>query len=261
MFKERRFTRRDELQSRVAKVVWGLLFITMGTLFTLDSRGIIEMAPSPYPARNAVDGRPDTRWSSSFNEPEWIRVDLGRTETITRVLLSWEAAFATAYDIQVSDDDKSWKTIVSVTNGDGGIDDHTVSAAGRYVRMLGKKRATPYGQSLWELEIYGPDGLLSRDKPVTASSLEPGNYWDLYWPLLLLGAGLPLLLVPSDSASQVIGLAMTVIGVVLQLDRLHLASWAMKDALPILLMAAGALLLARSLRGPKDPKAGGESGS
>jgi hypothetical protein len=246
MFKER--GRRDELQSRVAKVVWGLLFVTMGALFTLDSRGVIDMAPSQFPASNAVDGRPDTRWSSKFSEPQWITVDLGRTEEITRVSLNWEAAYATAYEIQVSDDNESWKTIVNVTNGAGGIDEHTVSASGRYVRILGTKRATPYGNSLWELEVYGAQGLLSRGKPATASSLEPANYWELYWPLLLLGAGLPLLLVPNDSAGQVIGLAMTVIGVVLQLDKLHLTSWAMKDVLPIVLMAAGALLLLRSLR-------------
>jgi F5/8 type C domain len=247
MSEKRNATRPGDLQSRVAKVVWGLLFITMGVLFTLHSHGKIDMAPSPFPARNAVDGRPDTRWSSSFSEPEWIAVDLGQTTEITRVSLRWEAAYASAYEIQISDDNASWKTLVSVTNGDGGIDEHTVSAAGRYVRVIGTKRGTPYGFSLWELEVYGAGGLLSRGQPTMASSTESANYWALYWPLLLVAGGLPLLLVPRDSANQVIGLAMTVIGVFLQVERLQLTSWSLNQVLPVLLIAAGALLLLRSL--------------
>jgi hypothetical protein len=46
--------------------------------------------------------------------------------------------------------------VYSTTTGDGGVDDITLSspASGRYVRMLGTQRATIYGYSLWEFEIY-----------------------------------------------------------------------------------------------------------
>jgi hypothetical protein len=30
-----------------------------------------------------------------------------------------------------------------------------VSGSGRYVRMYGTKRATQYGYSLWEFQVYG----------------------------------------------------------------------------------------------------------
>ena len=30
-----------------------------------------------------------------------------------------------------------------------------VSGSGRYVRMYGTARGTPYGYSLWELQVYG----------------------------------------------------------------------------------------------------------
>ena len=30
-----------------------------------------------WPASNAVDGDPETRWSSAFSDPQWLRVDLG----------------------------------------------------------------------------------------------------------------------------------------------------------------------------------------
>src|SRR5687768_12626723 len=37
------------------------------------------------PAAAAVDGDPGTRWSSTFADPQWIRVDLGATAAIDQV--------------------------------------------------------------------------------------------------------------------------------------------------------------------------------
>jgi beta-glucanase (GH16 family) len=104
---------------------------------------------------NAVDGNTGTRWSSGFSDPQWIQVDLGATHSICRVVLNWEAAYARAYQIQTSNDASNWTTIYSTTTGDGGIDDLTVSGSGRYVRMYGTQRATQYGYSLWEFQVYG----------------------------------------------------------------------------------------------------------
>jgi hypothetical protein len=109
-------------------------------------------------ANLAVDGNTTSRWSSAFSDPQWIYVDLGSTRTISRVVLNWEAAYATAYQIQTSNDAVTWTTIFSTTTGDGGIDDLAVSGSGRYVRMYGTARATPYGYSLWEFEVYGSSG-------------------------------------------------------------------------------------------------------
>jgi len=48
-----------------------------------------------------------------------------------------------------------WTTIFSTTIGDGGIDDLTgLVGSGRYVRLNGTVRATQYGYSLWEFEVY-----------------------------------------------------------------------------------------------------------
>ena len=38
----------------------------------------------------AVDGSLTTRWSSAFSDPQWIRVDLGGTASVTRVVLHWQ---------------------------------------------------------------------------------------------------------------------------------------------------------------------------
>jgi hypothetical protein len=104
----------------------------------------------------AVDGNGGTRWSSAFSDPQWIRVDLGTSRAINRVVLRWEAAFARGYQIQTSTDGNTWTTIRSTTAGAGGVEDFAVTGTGRYVRMNGTARATQWGYSLWEFEVYGP---------------------------------------------------------------------------------------------------------
>jgi hypothetical protein len=108
-----------------------------------------------FSASMAVDGNGGTRWSSAFSDPQWLRVDLGSTTTLQRIVLRWEAAFGRAYQIQTSDDGTTWTTIRTTTNGAGGVEDFAVTGRGRYVRMNGTARGTPWGYSLWEIEVYG----------------------------------------------------------------------------------------------------------
>jgi lysophospholipase L1-like esterase len=106
-------------------------------------------------AANAVDGSEATRWSSDYVDPSWLTVDLGAAYSISRVRLSWEAAYGRAYQIQTSPDGSSWTTVYSTSTGDGGVDDLTVSGTGHYVRMYGTQRATQWGYSLWSFQVLG----------------------------------------------------------------------------------------------------------
>jgi beta-glucanase (GH16 family) len=131
------------------------------------------------PASSAVDGNAGTRWSSAFSDPQWIQVDLGASYALSRVVLTWEAAYATAYQIQTSTDTNTWNTIYSTTTGAGGTQTLTVSGTGRYVRLNGTQRATGYGYSLWEFQVYGDTQTAicgtanaALNRPVTASSAE-----------------------------------------------------------------------------------------
>jgi glucosylceramidase len=108
-----------------------------------------------YPCANAVDGSTTTRWSSAFSDPQWIYVDLGATHSISQVTLNWEAAYASAFQIQTSNDAATWTSIYSTTAGTGGVQTLNVSGSGRYVRMSGTARATAYGYSLWEFQVRG----------------------------------------------------------------------------------------------------------
>jgi hypothetical protein len=108
-------------------------------------------------ANLAVDGNTKTRWASAQGiDPQWISIDLGQTYDITGVKLNWENAYAKAYAIQVSNDDKTWNDISSTTTGVGHIEElNNLKGSGRYVRMYGTVRATKHGYSLWEFEVYG----------------------------------------------------------------------------------------------------------
>ncbi|MEV7320496.1 discoidin domain-containing protein [Streptomyces sp. NPDC093970] len=106
-------------------------------------------------AANAVDGNTGTRWSSAFTDDQWLQVDLGATATVTQVVLNWETAYGKDYKVQISANGSSWTDLKSVTGGDGGVDTLDVSGQGRYVRMQGVHRATQYGYSLWEFQVFG----------------------------------------------------------------------------------------------------------
>jgi hypothetical protein len=125
----------------------------------LNKPVLVSSTETPdFPGSAAVDGNATTtRWSSAFSDPQWIRVDLGQTYSISRVRLVWEAAYGSAYQIQTSPDGNTWTTIRSVTGGDGGVDDLTgLSGSGRYVRLYATTRATAWGYSLFEFEVYAP---------------------------------------------------------------------------------------------------------
>jgi hypothetical protein len=105
------------------------------------------------PAAAAFDGNTATRWSSQFADPQWLRVDLGSSQGICQVVLRWEGAYATAYQIQTSTDGSTWTTIFATTTATGGVQTLNVSGTGRYLRMHGTARATGYGYSLWEMTV------------------------------------------------------------------------------------------------------------
>lgn len=105
-----------------------------------------------------MDGNDGTRWSSAFSDPQWIKVDLGASASVSQIVLKWEAAYATGYRIEFSTDNSTWTTAYSTTSGLGGTETLNVSGTARYVRLVSTARATPYGYSLWEFQVFGTTG-------------------------------------------------------------------------------------------------------
>ncbi|MDR3033935.1 MAG: beta-1,3-glucanase family protein [Kitasatospora sp.] len=131
------------------------------------------------PASAAVDGNTGTRWSSAAADPQWIQVDLGSSQTVSQVVLQWETAYAKAYQVQVSDDGTNWTSVYSTTTGTGGTETLNVSGTGRYVRVYGTQRATQYGYSLWEFQVFTATGGSNSPSPSPSSSSTPPA--DPFW--------------------------------------------------------------------------------
>ena len=112
--------------------------------------------PPLYEPRFAVDGDPTTRWSSNYVDGQWWQVDLGGYYAVERVELNWEAAYASSYRIQMSDNGLVFTTVASPTISAAGHHVHSFAPTrARYVRVLGVTRATPWGISLFDAEVYG----------------------------------------------------------------------------------------------------------
>ena len=111
---------------------------------------------------NATDGDDNSRWGSEHRDGEWIQVDLQQEVSLYQVKIHWEAAFASNYTIALSDDGENWNYQQEV-NSAGGWDAVKIGdRKARYIRIIGNKRATSYGISLYEIQAFG--------KPLNASS-------------------------------------------------------------------------------------------
>ncbi|WP_434600622.1 discoidin domain-containing protein [Streptomyces sp. A5-4] len=108
----------------------------------------------PCPASNATDGKTGTRWASDWSDPQWIRVDLGAPTAVRKLQLVWDPAYAKSYEVQVSDDGTTWRTVHTTTTGNGDVDTIDVSATARHVRLNLTARGTGWGYSLQELGVY-----------------------------------------------------------------------------------------------------------
>ncbi len=146
-----------------------------------------------YPPSNATDGdETSSRWGSFFHDPpdpskpddpQWIYVDLGKATAFNRVVLIWEAAYSSHFDIRVAADGvlpqypTNYTTVYdSGTIPPGRTGDElrmNITIPGvtaRYVMMYSHSRITRYGASLWEFEVFADPGIAvwGPDYPVWA---------------------------------------------------------------------------------------------
>src|SRR5262249_46634128 len=158
---------------------------------------------------------------------------------VSKVRLNWESAFARDYELLVSDDGTHWTTRVAVKDGKGGVEEKELGVTARYLRLLGLRRSTPWGISLWEFEALDASGQpISRGKAATASSVEDDNpfvLWLKFWPLILIAIGFPLVVAPRDDVSQVFGMIFTAVGGYLQLQGLGYVSWGLRQSMSVVL--------------------------
>lgn len=105
----------------------------------------------------AVDASGTTRWSSSYANNQNFVVDLGANYNVNRVKIAWESAYARDYQIQFSTNNTSWTTVREMWGkSSAATDDQTgLTGTARWVKIYCINRATQYGFSFWEFEVYG----------------------------------------------------------------------------------------------------------
>lgn len=136
-----------------------------------------------FPASNAFDNNLATRWSSAYSDPQYIYVDLGIAYPLCEVVLNWETAYGKNFTIDISNDAATWTNVATITNNASTTNTISITGTGRYVRMYGTARATGYGYSLYEFQVYGttsspscPSINIALNQPAVTSSLENGSF-------------------------------------------------------------------------------------
>ncbi|UOE47216.1 discoidin domain-containing protein [Mucilaginibacter sp. SMC90] len=122
------------------------------------NKKVISSSSTNGDASAINDGNPGTRWASRYSDGEWVYIDLGKEEVVNGVGLSWEDAYAKAFKIQVSTDASHWHDVYSTDDGRQGEQKITFpEVTARYVKMQGVERATYWGYSLYNFEVYQGD--------------------------------------------------------------------------------------------------------
>lgn len=111
---------------------------------------------SSYPASKAVDGSNSTRWQSNGSSTEWLKVDLGSSRSVSKVVVDWYGSYyARTYRVEVSTDNSNWTSVYSTTSGTSGTKTHTFSSrSARYVRVYMTRANSSSGYSIREFEVY-----------------------------------------------------------------------------------------------------------
>jgi hypothetical protein len=191
---------------------------------------VVSASSNAGSAASVLDGRLDTAWQSATSLPaasastpspsavpqeavrdEWVELDLGYEREFGGLILRWApGAFASRYDVELSNDREHWRVVRRVSEGNGERDALLLpESEARFVRL--RLRAGPAAQyALAELELkdlaFGatPNAFLSA----LASEAPRGRYprayvgQQSYWTLVGVDAGADSGLLSEDGALE-----------------------------------------------------------
>jgi hypothetical protein len=163
-------------------IAWSILLLLLAlplraepfacvSVSSTDSSGIRE-------AEFAIDGDPKTRWASQGDSqhPQWLQIDFGVPVPQAGVAIAWETAYAKSYEIQLSDDEKTWRTVFSQTAGKEGREVCSFpETSARYLRINCKDHCPDWPHySIWEVEPLHPAALaaLAKARPTLQGDKE-----------------------------------------------------------------------------------------
>lgn len=117
----------------------------------------VEDDKEEFASKWVVDGNIKTRWASKEfkQDQEWIEVDLKNFYYVNYIKISWEVAYAKKYKILLSNDRKNYKEVyVNNDNTSLSSNVYITPELCRYMKIQCIEKATKYGFSIYEIEIY-----------------------------------------------------------------------------------------------------------
>jgi len=140
----------------------------------------------PNYATNANDGSLTSRWAAADGTyPQWWRVDLVSTQTITKASINWYSSTNRAYKyrIEISNDDVNYSTLVDNTNNTTFADTtNTFLAGARFVRvyLTGTTAAGGFGSFL-ECQIFATNAIAPPAAPTGLAATGGNGVVNLNW--------------------------------------------------------------------------------
>ena len=123
------------------------------------------------------DGDYATQWhpAESDSTTAWLLFDLGAKKEIHGIMIeSWYQAYASGYNIQVSDDGKNFTKVATITDGQGEPDDiHFFdSASGRYVKINFTQKGYFFNYEIYDVKLFSNDMPEAAKHPVGGAAAQ-----------------------------------------------------------------------------------------
>ena len=161
--------------------------------FALADNGSSASASSGN-AGLAIDKNEGSRWESNTTDDETWTLDMGQKRIFNTIKILWEGAYAKEFTLYYSNDGENWSELYvedNLTQAGWQLIDVTKTTA-QYIKYHGTKRATGWGQSFFEFQVFlaGVSVLTSIDltSPATIAQIS--------------GAGVALTVTPKDQNGQ-----------------------------------------------------------
>lgn len=103
-----------------------------------------------------IDGKSETFWKSgALAESQWLQLDFLKTREYGGLVIEWDKDdFATAYQVQISQDGKQWQPVYAVTAGNGRRDYiYMPDAESRYLRLELQKSSRGKGYGIQGITV------------------------------------------------------------------------------------------------------------
>lgn len=114
-----------------------------------------------------IPGRVDSEWISAGGGREWVYLDLGAVSSLRAARVHWGSSYAVEYELQVSDDARSWQTVARARGNAGAAVETELEARARYLRIL-CLTSSGRNYAIREVEVLGTNALQYRLPPQPA---------------------------------------------------------------------------------------------